>query len=40
MNSECSLDEKELKSVEFSLKSFAGKPSVLSATENLTNFQH
>lgn len=40
MNSKCSLNEKESKSVEFSLKSVAGKPSELSATENLTNFPH
>lgn len=40
MNSKCSLNEKELKSVELSLKSVAGKPSELSATENLTNFPH
>lgn len=36
MNGKCSLDKKELKIAEFSLKSVEGKPSVLGA-QNLTN---
>lgn len=37
MNGKCSLDKKELKTAEFSLKSVEGKPHVLGATEYLTN---
>lgn len=36
MNGKCSLDKKELKIAEFSLKSVEGKPSVLGA-QNLTS---